>query len=99
MANVVLKAQDLINTSTKIKDAATRIENDLRKLDSVMGDMQSVWDDKNAKTYLERYEELKQEFPEFKNAVNSYGTFLDTVVDVYQREFSDEISNSVNANQ
>ena len=34
----------------------------------------------------ERYEELKQEFPEFKNAINSYGTFLDTVVNVYQRE-------------
>ena len=98
MAKVILQAQDLMNTSNKIKNAAQRIEADLQKLDTVMSDMENVWNDKNSKTYLERYNELKQEFPEFKNAVNSYGTFLDTVVDVYKREFSDEISDSVNAN-
>lgn len=97
MANVILHANDLISVASKIDAASDRIDSALQKLDVVMSDLDSVWSDQNSKRYLERYNELKQEFPEFKRAVRSYGTFLNSVVNTYQKEFADETSRSVNA--
>lgn len=96
MANVALQASDLMNAAKKMEDAAGRIDKALQNLDSVMGGIDSVWKDRNSKTYLERYDELKQEFPTFKNAVHSYGQFLEDVVDTYRKEFIEDVSTSVN---
>ena len=96
MANVVLHAQDLLETARRIDAASDKIDNALQKLDTIMGDLDSVWSDQNSKRYLERYNELKSEFPEFKKAVRSYGTFLNSVVNTYQKEFSDETRSTIN---
>lgn len=94
--NVELHASDLLEVARRIEAAADKIDAALQKLDTTMADLDTVWSDQNSKKYLERYNELKENFPEFKNAVRSYGTFLNTVVSAYQQEFADPTSNSVN---
>jgi len=96
MANVVLRSSDLISVAKTIEEDANHIDEALVKLDTVMSDLDSVWSDDNSRKYLERYNELKANFPEFKEAVRSYGKFLETVVAEYQREFADPTSRSVN---
>jgi uncharacterized protein YukE len=96
MANISLTANDLLMTARKIEDASDRIDAALQKLDVIMSDLDSVWSDKNAKTYLARYEELKAEFPQFKSAVRSYGTFLNSVVETYEKEYNQNIAARVN---
>ena len=96
MALVGLNAASLRDAARKMEDAADRIETALQNIDSIVAETNSVWDDANSKKYLARYEELKQEFPGFKNEVRSYGDFLDRVVDAYQRDFIAPVSESVN---
>ena len=95
MANIVLQSQDLINTANKIDSSANELKASLNKLDNIMSKIDSVWSDENSKHYLERYEELKAEFPRFEADVRSYGTFLNTVVETYQREFIEPVSESI----
>lgn len=95
MAKVVLHAADLLDAARKIEDAAQRIDGALQKIDTIVGEIEPVWSDENTKKYLARYNELKQEFPGFKEAVHNYGTFLNEVVKTYQREFIDSVSQSV----
>ena len=96
MANIVLTSNDLLMTARRIEDASDKIDSALQKLDVIMSDLDSVWSDKNAKTYLERYNELRQEFPQFKAAVRSCGTFLNSVVETYEKEFNQNIASRVN---
>ena len=96
MANIVLHAADLLEAARKMEDAANRIDSALQNLDATMSDIDAVWSDDNSKKYLARYEELKQEFPGFKNAVRSYSEFLTAVVNTYQREYVDEVGTTVN---
>lgn len=99
MSVINLQAHDLTDTATKIDAAADKIDRALQNLDTVMSDLNSVWSDANARKYLQRYNELKQEFPEFKNAVRSYGTFLNSVVAAYDRNFNQNIAARVNNTQ
>ena len=96
MANVVLHASNLLDAARKIDDAATRIDGALQSLDATMGDIDAVWSDENSKKYLARYMELKEEFPGFKDAVHKYSEFLTAVVATYQKEYIDNVSQSVN---
>ena len=96
MANITLTSNDLLMTARTIEDASDRIDQALQKLDVIMSDLDSVWSDKNAKTYLERYNELKEEFPQFKAATRSYGTFLNSVVETYEKEYNQNIAARVN---
>ncbi len=92
MANINLTSADLVNTSKKIQDASDRIDGAIQKLDVIMNNMNESWSDDNAKMYLSRYQELKESFPEFQAAVRSYGTFLNEVVNTYEREYNQNIA-------
>ncbi len=96
MANISLNAASLLDAANKIENAAGRIDNAIARLDTVMSDLDSVWSDQNSKKYLERYAELKQEFPAFKKAAHDYSAFLNAVVAAYQKEFIEPTSSSVN---
>ena len=96
MANIVLQSQDLVNTANKIDASGDVLEDAFNKVDSTMSDLQGVWNDINSKKYLDRYNELKQEFPKFIQDVRSYGVFLNTVVNTYRREFIEAVSETVN---
>ena len=97
--NVELHSSDLLAVAKEIEENSNVIEEALRELDTTMAGLDSVWSDQNSKKYLERYEELKQNFPEYKAAVKSYGTFLENVVSEYQKEFVDPTSESVNSSR
>ncbi len=96
MSVVNLRAQDLTDTAAKIEAAADRIDRALQNLDVVMSDLDSVWSDANARKYLQRYNELKEEFPEFKASIRSYGTFLNSVVAAYDKHFNQNVAARVN---
>ena len=96
MANISLNAASLLDAAKKIEDAANRIDGAIGRLDSIMSDLDAVWSDQNSKTYLARYEELKQDFPAFKSAAHDYSAFLNIVVETYRKEFVEPTSTSVN---
>lgn len=96
MANISLRAENLLDAAKKMEDAANRVDAALQRLDSIMSDLDAVWSDQNSKQYLTRYEELKEEnFQAFKNAVRSYSEFLNAVVATYRKEFIEETSGTV----
>ncbi len=97
MANIVLQSQDLTNTATKIDQSADELKKCIESLDSLMANLETVWNDENAKIYIRRYEELKREFPAFEQNVRNYGTFLKGVVEAYRREFMELVASSVNS--
>ena len=96
MANVTLQAASLLDAARKMEDAAKEIDTALQHLDTTMSDLDAVWSDKNSKKYLERYTELKEDFPKFQNAVHGYSAFLNAVVETYRKEFVEPVSTSVN---
>ena len=96
MSVINLQAHDLTDTATKIEGAADKIDRALQTLDTTMADLDSVWSDANARKYLQRYNELKEEFPEFKASIRSYGTFLNSVVAAYDKHFNQNVAARVN---
>ena len=96
MANISLKAENLLDAAKKIEDAANRIDGAIGRIDNAMSDLDTVWNDQNSKKYLARYEELKQDFPSFKKSAHDYSAFLNAVVEAYRKEFIDPTSGSVN---
>ncbi len=96
MVDIKLNAASLLEAAKKIEDAAARIDASINRIDSAMSDLDSVWSDKNSKKYLARYEELKQDFPTFKEAAHNYSAFLNAVVEAYRKEFVEPTSASVN---
>ena len=95
MAVVKLNAASLRDAANRMEDAANRIEKALANIDVIMGEINLAWNDANSKRYIERYEELKQNFPQFKMEVHSYGNFLNKVVDTYQREYLSQVSENI----
>ena len=95
MAKIILHAADLLDAARKMENAANRIDSALQNLDATMSDLDAVWSDENSKKYLARYAELKQEFPGFKQAVHNYSSFLNAVVNTYQKEYVDEVKPTV----
>ncbi len=94
-ANINLTANDLTETARKIDEASNKIDRALLALEREMSDMDGVWKDANAQKYLSRFNELREEFPEFKSAVRSYGTFLNSVVSTYEKEYNQNIASRV----
>ena len=96
MATIKLTSASLLEASSKIEDAANRIDEAVKKIDAVIESLDSVWDDQNSKQYSARYHELRnQELPKFQVAAHRYSEFLAQVVDVYRREFMEEVSETV----
>lgn len=95
MANIRLTADSLLDAARKIEDAANRIDGAISRIDATVADLDSVWSDRNSRQYLERYNELKQDFPAFKKASHDYSAFLNAVVETYKKEFLDETSTAV----
>ena len=95
MANINLTSADLLATAKKIDESSDKIDGALQKLDVVMSDLDSTWSDDNSKKYLARYNELRENFPEFKAAISSYGTFLNSVVEIYEKEYNQNIASRV----
>jgi len=95
MANISLNANNLLEAARKIEDAAGKIDNAISRIDTAMSDLETVWNDQNAKQYLVKYDELKNDFPAFKEAVHNYSTFLNAVVEAYRKEFLEPTASSI----
>lgn len=93
--SVGLNADRLLDTAKKMEEAANRIDASIAKIDNAMSNLDSVWNDVNSKRYLSKYEDLKREFPNFKAAIHEYSEFLVKVVDIYNKEFIEATSGSV----
>ena len=96
---IVLQSQDLTNTAAKIDACADELKTSINNLDKLMSNLDSVWNDQNSKIYIQRYEELKREFPAFEQSVRNYGTFLNGVVEAYRKNFIEEVNSSVTSTQ
>ena len=86
---VTVKPSDFKNASQKMDDAANRIDVSLGRIDSIMDDLNSVWQDVNSKKYLSQYRELQKCFPEFKSSIHGYSLFLNSLLEIYQKEINE----------
>ena len=93
---ITVKPSDFKDASKKMDDAANRIDSALGKIDSLMENIDSVWHDDNSKQYLSQYRELKQLFPEFKASIHGYSSFLNSLLEIYNKEYSEPVSGEIN---
>ena len=87
---------DFKNASKKMEDAASRIDNALEQINTAMDSLDSVWHDSNSRRYLNQYKELQKFFPEFKASLHGYSSFLNSLLDIYQKEFTEPVSGEIN---
>lgn len=92
---ISLKSAALLDAAKKMEDAANRIDAAIINIDNIISDLETVWNDENARKYLSKYEELKESFPAFKMAAHNYSAFLYKVVDTYRKEYLEPTSESV----
>ena len=92
---VTVTPASMLEAASKMEAAADAIDKSIARIDEAVSGMSSDWNDKNARIYLERYNELKQAFPDFKNAVRNYSVFLGNVVDLYNKEYTEKTYKAV----
>ncbi len=55
MANIVLNEHDLLNTAKKFDNASDKLGGALTKVDGIMSDLNTTWEDDNSKVYQQKY--------------------------------------------
>lgn len=97
MAIVTVTYADMKSAAEEIERAATEIDNALQKIDGIIGSLETVWSDVNSKTYIKRYEELKNtSYPEFKQTAHGFSELLNQILDIYGRKFIEKVKPTVN---
>ena len=85
---ITVQPKDFVEASKKMEDAANKIDNSLKRIDTIMGSLDTVWKDKNSTAYLNKYRELQKDFPLFKASLHRYSEFLNSLLDIYNKEFN-----------
>ena len=92
---ITVRPSDFKNASNKMDDAANKIDVAIAHIDSIMDSLDSVWHDAYSRKYLNQYKELQKLFPEFKSSLYGYSTFLNSLLEIYKKEFTDPTSEEV----
>ena len=92
---ITVKPSDFKEAAKKMDDAASRIDMALQRIDTEMESLDSVWHDINSRKYLNQYRELQKFFPEFKSSIHNYSSFLMSLLEIYQKEFTEAVSEDI----
>ena len=63
-----------------------------------MNSLQSTWQSEASNTIITNFNKLESKFQDYKNVIDSYGTFLESTVDSYTQTES-SINNNASAFQ
>lgn len=97
--NVTLNEQSMTDAAQKIKNAADEIRTLLDSVKAEVTAIDSVWQDKNATVYMERFNELAPRFASFYASAHQLGSFLDGVVRAYRENVSNPTATAVNSDR
>ena len=92
---ITVKPSDFRDAAKKMDDAANRIDMALQCIDTEMENLDSVWHDANSRKYLNQYRELQKFFPDFKMSLHNYSSFLTSLLEIYQKEFTEAVSEDI----
>ena len=93
---VALNEGSMDEAALKIRTATEEIKNSLDIIKAEIAGIDSVWKDKNAETYMEKFTELQQGFPGFYNHAYALSNFLTGVVKAYRENVLNPTARAVN---
>ena len=96
MERIIINEQAMENAATQIDTATEQIRNLLNSIKTEVAHVSEVWDDPNAKVYMEKFDELQQSFPEFVASVHNLSSFLNGVAKAYPERVINPTKTAVN---
>ncbi len=96
MERIIINEQAMENAATQIDTATEQIRNLLNSIKTEVAHVSEVWDDPNAKVYMEKFDELQQSFPEFVASVHNLSSFLNGVAKAYRERVINPTKTAVN---
>lgn len=93
---VSLNEGSMDEASLKIRTATEEIKVALDAIKAEIEGIDSVWKDKNAQVYIEKFQQLQQGFPGFYNHAYGLSNFLTGVVRAYRENVLNPTSRAVN---
>lgn len=92
---VALNEGSMSEAASKIRNEAEEIKVALDAINAEVAQVANAWSDKNAETYMEKYQELQKDFPAFYNHAYGFSKFLDGVVKTYRENVLDPTTRAV----
>ena len=91
---ISISLEQVLETARNIKSLNTQIVTRLNEIKREMNSLESSWQSESSTTIRANFNKLEAKFENYKNIIDSYGTFLETTVDSYTNAESSINSNA-----
>ena len=95
---ISISLEQVLETARNIKSLNTQIVTRLNEIKREMNSLESSWQSESSTTIRANFNKLEAKFENYKNIIDSYGTFLESTVDSYTQTES-SINNNASAFQ
>ena len=93
-----ISLDQVLETARTIKTLNNQLAARLDEIKKEMNSLQSTWQSEASNTKITNFNKLESKFQDYKNVIDSYGTFLESTVDSYTQTES-SINNNASAFQ
>ena len=93
---ISISLEQVLETARNIKSLNTQIVTRLNEIKREMNSLESSWQSESSTTIRANFNKLEAKFENYKNIIDSYGTFLENTVEAYSRTES-SINNNASA--
>lgn len=93
-----ISLDQVLETARTIKTLNNQLSVRLDEIKKEMNSLQSTWQSEASNTIITNFNKLESKFQDYKNVIDSYGTFLESTVDSYTQTES-SINNNASAFQ
>lgn len=93
-----ISLDQVLETARTIKTLNNQLAARLDEIKKEMNSLQSTWQSEASNTIITNFNKLESKFQDYKNVIDSYGTFLESTVDSYTQTES-SINNNASAFQ
>ena len=78
-----ISLDQVLETARTIKTLNNQLSVRLDEIKKEMNSLQSTWQSEASNTIITNFNKLESKFQDYKNVIDSYGTFLESTVDSY----------------
>lgn len=96
--NVIINPNDLLEAANEIIVQSDNVSTYLKEIQNSISTINENWIDTNAKNFNDKFNTLAKSFDSLKINIEGFGTFLKEVVRIYNEEYNNPTSNSINNN-
>ena len=93
---ISISLEQVLETARNIKSLNTQIVTRLNEIKREMNSLESSWQSESSTTIRANFNKLEAKFENYKNIIDSYGTFLENTVESYSTTES-SINNNASA--